>query len=268
MSDSTLAQMLALAQQDDPATVFTLVASGLRTLPSHLSAAAPQPSDAATTLTALFESVWQALSLTPSGNTLEGEFGANQTGSGGVATQVPTPDYQTAYGLASLTQGGRGSPDVAALASGDSFYAALNDQYVTGVSGATLLHGVGGTSAAAPLWASLVSQFNTIFHDQGLPQLGYMNDLLYYRRRHRAGLVQRRRARQQRHLVLHVGRADLATSTPTSASTCVADRLRLSRRPGLRPGERPGHAQRHLAGARADRDRPPADLVPRRCPTC
>jgi hypothetical protein len=179
MSDSTLAQMLALAQQDDPATVFTLVASGLRTLPSHLSAAAPQPNDASTTLTALFESVWQALSVAPSGNTLDSKFGANQTGSGGVATQVPTPDYQTAYGLASLTHGGRGSPDVAALASGDSFYAALNDQYVTGTSGATLLHGVGGTSAAAPLWASLTTQFNTIFHDQGLPHLGYYNDLLY-----------------------------------------------------------------------------------------
>jgi hypothetical protein len=217
-SDSTLAQMLALAQQDDPATVFTLVASGLRTLLSHLSAAAPQPSDAATTLTALFESVWQALSLTPSGNTLEGEFGANQSGSGGVAIQVPTPDYQTAYGLASLTQGGRGSPDVAALASGDSFYAALNDQYVTGVSGATLLHGVGGTSAAAPLWASLTTQFNTIFHDQGLPHLGYYNDLLYYRRRHRPGLLQRRPARQQHQQLLHVGRADLVLQA-TSAST-------------------------------------------------
>src|SRR5258707_6891868 len=145
LSDTTLAQMLALAQQDDPATVFTLVASGLRTLPSHLSAAAPQPSDAATTLTSLFESVWQALSLPPSGSTLDSKFGANQTGSGGVATQVPTPDYQTAYGLASLTHGGRGSPDVAALASGDSFYAALNDQYVTGTSGATLWPGVAGT---------------------------------------------------------------------------------------------------------------------------
>ncbi len=29
------------------------------------------------------------------------------------------------------------------------------------------------------LWAALVSQFNAIFHDQGLPHLGYMNDLLY-----------------------------------------------------------------------------------------
>jgi hypothetical protein len=36
-----------------------------------------------------------------------------------------------------------------------------------------------GTSAAAPLWAALVAQFNAIFQDQGLPSLGYMNDLLY-----------------------------------------------------------------------------------------
>jgi hypothetical protein len=30
------------------------------------------------------------------------------------------------------------------------------------------------------MWTSLVSQIDTIFHDQGLPQLGFMNDLLYY----------------------------------------------------------------------------------------
>ena len=36
-----------------------------------------------------------------------------------------------------------------------------------------------GTSAATPLWASLAAQITTIFGDQGLPSLGYMNDLLY-----------------------------------------------------------------------------------------
>ena len=36
-----------------------------------------------------------------------------------------------------------------------------------------------GTSAATPLWASLISQINAVFLDQRLPQLGYMNDLLY-----------------------------------------------------------------------------------------
>ena len=32
---------------------------------------------------------------------------------------------------------------------------------------------------ASPLWASLTTQFNVIFHDQGLPNLGFYNDLLY-----------------------------------------------------------------------------------------
>jgi hypothetical protein len=36
-----------------------------------------------------------------------------------------------------------------------------------------------GTSAASPLWASLIVQINAIFKDQNLPNLGYMNDLLY-----------------------------------------------------------------------------------------
>jgi hypothetical protein len=36
-----------------------------------------------------------------------------------------------------------------------------------------------GTSASTPLWASLASQVNAIFKDQGLPNLGYANDLFY-----------------------------------------------------------------------------------------
>ena len=41
------------------------------------------------------------------------------------------------------------------------------------------LTGDGGTSVASPLWASLTAQFNTIFDDQGLPNLGFYNDLIY-----------------------------------------------------------------------------------------
>jgi hypothetical protein len=36
-----------------------------------------------------------------------------------------------------------------------------------------------GTSAATPLWASLMVEIDTIFVDQGLPHLGFANDLLY-----------------------------------------------------------------------------------------
>ena len=182
LSDSTLSGMLALARQDDPGTLFGLASAGLKTLPSTLSSAAPGPAGQSPTLQALFETVWQELSVTAGKvhgvAVLESPYGANQTGSGGIATLTPIPDYQQAFGLSSLTDGSRGSPDVSALASGDSFYAALSPDYVNGTSD-QVIHGVGGTSAAAPLWAALTTQFNAIFHDQHLPSLGYYNDLLY-----------------------------------------------------------------------------------------
>ncbi|HTG25449.1 MAG TPA: hypothetical protein VK681_35905 [Reyranella sp.] len=178
-ADSTLAAMLPLALQDDPATVFSLVATGLKILPSHLPAGAPAPAGAAATLTTLFETVWQSLSVyRQEDGTLDSYFGANETGSGGVAPLVPTPLYQAEYGLASLLNGGRGIPDVSALSSGDTQYAVLNSAYVNGGSN-DLLAVSGGTSAAAPLWASLTLQFDAIFHDQHLPNLGFYNDLLY-----------------------------------------------------------------------------------------
>ncbi len=67
---------------------------------------------------------------------------------------------------------GRGTPDVSANAGGNMLYK---------VPGADMtgLQNDDGTSAATPLWAAFASQVNTIFADQGLPQLGYMNDLLY-----------------------------------------------------------------------------------------
>ena len=182
--------LVQLALQNDPGTVFSMVAAGLKTLPSHLSAATPGPEGAATQLTKMFETVWQALTVTPgvahdaptsSGvlkhvAVLEASYGAHLTGSGGVTTLVAPPNYQTAFGLG---LGGRAIPDVTALSSGDAKYSTLNDSYVNGTAGATLLTSNGGTSAASPLWASLTTQFNVVFRDQGLPKLGYYNDLLY-----------------------------------------------------------------------------------------
>ena len=86
------------------------------------------------------------------------------------------PNYQTAFGLGFA---GRAIPDVTALSSGDAKYSTLNDDYVNGQAGASLLTPNGGTSAASPFWASLTTQFNVIFRDQGLPRLGYYTDLLY-----------------------------------------------------------------------------------------
>ena len=182
LSDPTLQSLLQLALQDDPGTVYSLVAAGLKSLPSHLSAAAPGPVGAADTLTMLFESVWQSMVVKSADHdrhpVLEVDFGSKQVGSGGLATTVPIPDYQSAYGLASLTGGARGLPDVAALSGGDAHYAVLSANYVDG-TGHDLISSGGGTSAASPMWAALTTQFNAVFRDQGLPHLGYYNDLLY-----------------------------------------------------------------------------------------
>ncbi len=180
-TDPTLTDKLSLAMINDPATVFGLVAAGLRTLPTNLSTAATdKPSQV---LTSLFESVWQTLELTADpddASILLGEFGTNNAGLGGVNIGLPVPSYQSAFGLlpTSSTGTGRGVPDVSALAYGDAQYAMLNNDYVTDPSKHVLEYS-GGTSAATPLWASLTAQIDAIFADQNLPQLGFYNDLLY-----------------------------------------------------------------------------------------
>jgi hypothetical protein len=178
LADPTLSNLVTLALQDDPATVWGMVQSGLTTLPTHLAnVVASNPS---TVLDAMFETVWQSLVLTPTSHGLTAPYGANETGLGSVDTTQPVPFYQSEYGLdpTSSTGTGRGTPDVSALSFGDTFYATLNNEYVTDPSH-DLFSSAGGTSAAAPLWAALTAEFNAIFHDQGLPSLGFYNDLLY-----------------------------------------------------------------------------------------
>ena len=112
----------------------------------------------------------------------------------------------------------------------------------------------GGTSGAAPLWAALMSQINTIFADQKLPRLGYMNDLLYT-----AAVIAPAAFND-----IQIGNntssfvlggpyftAPKAGSGPDDPDH--ADRLRLCGRAGLRPCHRPWHAERRAAGARHDR---------------
>jgi len=93
---------------------------------------------------------------------------------------VPVPFYQSEFGLdpTGSTGSGRGTPDVSALSFGDTFYGVLNPNHVTSPS-QPLFTSSGGTSASAPLWAALTAEFNVVFHDQGLPSLGFYNDLLY-----------------------------------------------------------------------------------------
>lgn len=164
-TDPTLADILSLALAGDPATIWDLVAGGLTALPVSSGPASH-----------FVEAVWNTYAL--SGSTFEenGYLG-NLAGAGGADSSHAVPSYQSDFGLMPTTADpaalvGRGVPDVSANAGGNLFY---------GVPQAEMdgLRGGGGSSASAPLWAALVSQFNAIFHDQGLPSLGYMNDLLY-----------------------------------------------------------------------------------------
>lgn len=176
LKDVTIKEMAEAALQGDPATIFSLVASGLTTLPASLSS--DKPAENASVLTSMFETVWQRLQLTHKGHEgeLEADFGANSTGVGGKVHGVHIPIYQDAYGLATHTDHRRGSPDVAALAGGDFRYAVMDSDFT---GNKMRIKADGGTSAATPLWAALTAQFNAIFADQGLNQLGYYNDLLY-----------------------------------------------------------------------------------------
>ena len=166
--------LLGRAMAGDLATIWLLVEGGLSKLPSAITG---EQSEATTFL----ESVWNTYAL--HGSTISPDLKGAAAGDGGVDTTQPTPWYQHDFGLAPVSANpdsifpgsgtGRGAPDVSANSGGNLFYITPGEN----MNGTSFDD---GTSAAAPMWTSLVSQFDTIFHDQGLPQLGFMNDLLYY----------------------------------------------------------------------------------------
>jgi len=91
---------------------------------------------------------------------------------GGISAIFTKPDYQSSANVpVSVNPGhvvGRGVPDVAAVAD------PLTGVVVMHVNG-TKLEPIGGTSASAPLWASLIAILN-----QGLnARCGFMNPVLY-----------------------------------------------------------------------------------------
>ena len=174
-SDPTTSALYASALANDPSTLWQLIVAGLKTMPSN--ATAPQTQT-------FLESTWNQFTFTPVSDPSESNpstwtgagFGA---GDGGVDTTQPTPWYQRAFGLLPTSVNpppyggfGRGAPDVAADAGGNmSYFVPPADMVGTSR--------IEGTSAAAPLWAALMAQVETIFSDQGLPNLGFANDLLY-----------------------------------------------------------------------------------------
>lgn len=164
----------------DPATLWQLMQAGLTQMPSE-----------ANLQDRFLEVVWNSYEV--NGTEITGDnsnwitgFLNNSTASGGVdPSQATPPVYQVNYGLSPVTadplaQSGRGVPDVSANAGGNLYYAVPNGYFGKDPkTGQFILASGTGTSSAAPFWASLIVQLNAIFEDQGLPQLGYMNDLLY-----------------------------------------------------------------------------------------
>ncbi len=167
-TDSSLTTLLAQAQSGDPVVLWALAAAGMTSLPQNMAA-----SDV------LVEAVWNDLRV--SGKHIIQGYDDFPAAVGGVDVSQPTPWYQEAYGLTPTTSDpramvGRGVPDVSANAGGNLFYTVPDPNMQSGPGD---LENWMGTSAATPLWASLYTQFNAIFADQNLPNLGFSNDLLY-----------------------------------------------------------------------------------------
>ncbi|WP_332116382.1 DUF4114 domain-containing protein [Azorhizobium caulinodans] len=157
--DPTLSSLYTAGMTNDPVTLMALTASGMKVLPQHMTAE---------TYSIFVQTVWNTYSV--NGESINSSYASNSASTGGINAGSLIPSYQTDFGLTPTNaqgEAGRGLPDVSALAGGNSKYSILN-------GGASA-----GTSAATPLWAALTAQIDTIFKDQGLPQLGYFNDLLY-----------------------------------------------------------------------------------------
>jgi kumamolisin len=109
------------------------------------------------------EVVWNDQSPDPEAN-----HGAS---GGGVSVLVGLPSWQEGAGVplaVGTTHHGRGVPDVASLADPET-------PFVVAQPGPQGLGGVGGTSAAAPLWASLLARCNAMLDKP----VGFLNPTLY-----------------------------------------------------------------------------------------
>ncbi|MFO1162281.1 MAG: DUF4214 domain-containing protein [Reyranellaceae bacterium] len=176
INDTTVGTIVQSAMAGNLATIWQLVSGGLTSLPAD--AAASQ---------GFVSTVWNTYYVDDSSGELviegiplsgfSGGYITNSTGAGGVDVTQPVPSYQVNFGLTPTTSDsqhlvGRGVPDVSADAGGNLVYKAPPGTMVG-------MDDWEGTSAASPLWASLILQIDTVFQDQNLPNLGYMNDLLY-----------------------------------------------------------------------------------------
>jgi hypothetical protein len=96
-------------------------------------------------------------------------------GGGGVSLYERMPSYQTAAGIVT-SNGGRAVPDVAYNADPNTGFLVYDSVPYYGSSGWFV---VGGTSAGAPQWASIIAIANQARAAAGLPSLAQANAALY-----------------------------------------------------------------------------------------
>lgn len=106
-------------------------------------------------------------------------FNSVVTTGGGFSNMYPAPSWQRAAvgayfesgavlpGGGHFNSAGRGYPDVAAI--GNVLFVWMD--------GAPLL--IDGTSASAPIFASILALANSALHAQGLPPVGFVNPAIY-----------------------------------------------------------------------------------------
>lgn len=96
---------------------------------------------------------------------------------GGFSFGDPMPSWQAGPGVQNVrTDGRRQCPDVSAVADPDTGYLIFVTNQETGESGWQM---VGGTSAAAPLWAGIQALMQQAAAAQGIDALGFMNPRYY-----------------------------------------------------------------------------------------
>ena len=101
-------------------------------------------------------------------------------GGGGLSSYFSQPSYQSGPGVNNqYSNGKREVPDVSADADPNTGYSVYCTVTASGCSSSSAWIEVGGTSAAAPLWAGLSADLNQYLAANGKPTLGGANVALY-----------------------------------------------------------------------------------------
>ncbi len=120
------------------------------------------------------ETVWSCSSCTGNGSA-KGEGGG-----GGLSTYFSQPSYQTGPGVSnSYSNGMREVPDVSADADPNTGYSMYCTVSAAGCPSSGWLE-IGGTSAAAPLWAAVATDTNQYLAGQSKPTLGSGSAEIYH----------------------------------------------------------------------------------------